>query len=68
MPMQPYDPQAKCPKCWGDDVGAIYHETDRFEYLGCPSCQGNGSPEHIRRDCRRCGYAWAEACLTKENP
>lgn len=65
--MNPYDPNAKCPKCGGEDVASAFREF---------VIQGNGtSPttigvakENILRTCRRCHFSWPELPLDARSP
>lgn len=59
--LQPLNLEATCPKCGHDDIGVSYHRLWPYQ-PGC-DCFGRGRMEHMRRDCRRCHYDWAEACL-----
>lgn len=53
--MKSYDPGATCPKC-GAMAGVAYCNKE------CP-CVPSPEGEHLRRDCRRCGYRWQEGCV-----
>jgi hypothetical protein len=61
--VNPYNPQAQCPKCRHDDVGTRFHDGS---WKGCPwGCPASASlKEHIERHCRRCHYEWAELPAT----
>lgn len=54
--LDPFNPDATCPKCGHDGVEAKY-----CVYTGAFSHQ---TTEWIRRQCKRCGFLWDERCLT----
>lgn len=57
--MKTYDAKSRCPKCGNAYCDSKYHEKPGGQ---CFEAEG----EHVDRICRRCGYQWAEACLTPE--
>lgn len=61
--MNPYNENARCPKCGGDTIGS------RFCSGQYPS-HGYYDPPHegteaIHRACARCGFSWSEAPIDK---
>ena len=54
--MQPYNPNAICPKCGGGVIGTA-HQEKVVHY------NRTIAPERIYRICRHCGYEWNEAPL-----
>lgn len=59
--MNPYNPQAPCPKCGYPAVSTRYHA--KPELLQICKKSGGVESEHLHRTCERCGYEWLEACL-----
>lgn len=61
--MKPFDPEATCIKCGGDDISTRYEA--KKVCLRCkPGDIGpHSSPERLSRHCRRCGYDWYEKPL-----
>ena len=55
--LSPFSEASICPKCSNADVGSLY-----VEGCGDPKCSWHA--EHIRRTCKRCGYAWPEGVLS----
>lgn len=54
-PMKRYDPNARCPKCGGRNIGSRYAEhLDRVR---------DTIKKTIKRVCARCLYEWEEAPL-----
>jgi len=53
-----FNPDARCAKCAGEDIGSAY----------CPTGRHFCEPKYhdvalIHRNCRRCGYSWPELPL-----
>lgn len=66
--MKPFDAEAKCPKCGGDDLATTFHAASDLTHpmaVGRDRCDVHD--EHIHRHCRRCGYDWIEAPLDKRD-
>jgi rubredoxin len=68
--MQKYSENCRCPKCGFREVATQFHpypNKQQFNTLGsfhlCDS--SNIWNEHIDRRCNRCGYVWAQECLSK---
>ena len=62
-PLQPFNPEAKCPKCGHGEVGVRYvAPVKTYDVRG----EATEHPEQMRRLCERCGYGWAEAPLSPE--
>ena len=64
MPMKPYDPAAKCPKCGHPVVTTNFcagHDEEGYHkpLIIIPSHHG----EALHRQCMQCGYGWLEACV-----
>lgn len=65
MALPPFNAEAICPKCGGEEIG-IYYSRNRYH---CSYDCGNELPwqdrevAHMERKCRRCGYRWIEAPL-----
>ncbi len=58
--LQPYTPEAVCPKCGTANVGTAYCPGRRESW----QCQrGFPEGEHLHRVCRTCRYEWPERCL-----
>lgn len=61
--MIPYNPNARCSKCGGEDVSSIWMPQERC----LPDCtvisRNHNMPERIERKCDRCGYTWLEEPL-----
>ena len=60
--MKPFDPDSRCPKCGGEDVGTHY-SASYWDCLYSCSRRNSMTGEHMERTCRRCGYRWVEAPL-----
>ena len=60
IPMNVYDPKAKCEKCDGEEIATVYcgHPL--------PDKKSPGIKEHFHRQCKRCGFNWVEKCLNSE--
>lgn len=58
-----YDQNARCPKCYHDDISTQY--VKQGERYGQP-CEfypvDVREHEHLHRHCRRCSFEWCEAC------
>jgi len=57
-----FNPEAKCPKCGGDDIGVFYHGGWCYGF----ACWLKIDEEHLCRRCCRCQYTWVERCIDKE--
>lgn len=57
--MKPYNKDAICPKCGGDDIGSSYQKGNSWHDSYCPANMN----EHICRYCRNCHYRWPEEPL-----
>lgn len=59
----------RCPKC---GIEFTYAAIPTLHYCRAtcilPSCPLDLDIEHLHRNCPRCGYPWAEACIPKEVP
>lgn len=62
MTLNPFDPEATCPKCGHGDIATTYHE----EEVPLDPCWNRVEGEHHDRYCRRCGYEWCEAVLQEK--
>lgn len=70
MTLPTYNPDATCPQCASDDIGTRYTDTWTTDCMSTyappaydgarPVCHYHRGPHH-HRNCRRCGYRWAEA-------
>lgn len=61
--MKPYDPQARCAKCGGEQVRAWWRESTKQDFSWDNRHRRIVDEEYLHRTCERCGYAWAEACV-----
>lgn len=62
--LDPFDPQAACPKCGTEEVGATWHAGAVLApRSACWDVQLHEAVigEHICRHCSRCSYGWCEA-------
>ena len=59
--LKPFDAEAKCPKCGGDNISATYHAAGASRPMD--DCWNTvvEDVEHHDRYCRRCSYEWCEA-------
>ena len=57
--LPPFGSVKECPKCGEPSPVKCWHDPggESDEWRGTPP-----SPEHMERQCVRCGYEWAEAC------
>lgn len=65
--MNPYNPEAKCPKCGCTGIKNLYHPRSEGRYYD--GFANFGQPinhEFIERECFNCGYKWNEAPLTTD--
>ena len=60
-----FNPEAKCSKCGGDNIGTAWcpGTTKRFERI-VYNC--NLDYEHIHRWCSRCKYKWNEETIENQ--
>jgi hypothetical protein len=61
-------PDIECPKCQVKKISTIWHpasawpvKTSRDVYWECTRI--TGIRQHLCRECKNCGYTWAEACM-----
>ena len=54
-------PMPKCIKCGAHDANTEYRRA--LTVLDSRHIDWGPEIEHLRRQCRRCGYAWPEAVL-----
>lgn len=70
MTLPPYNPDAKCPKCGGGEVDAMWCPADATSNVSRRDAPDkdhlNVYAEHMDRTCTRCGYAWPEAPMDQE--
>lgn len=60
--LQPFDPEAGCPKCCSEQVSATWHAT-AVALQPCWTTRlviDRVTTEHLCRRCERCGYGWCE--------
>ena len=55
MSLSPYNPNATCPKCGGEDI--------HTQFVPCLTRKNPSDEDVIIRRCARCGYPWHEAPL-----
>ena len=60
MKLQPFDAEAKCPKCDGDDISTHYHSSGESRPMDKCWNTDIADSEHHDRYCRRCSYEWYE--------
>jgi hypothetical protein len=60
MSLQPFSDRPECPKCLCTDIGTSYCEAPKYHWQKCATLVG--LKEHLHRKCRRCSFAWVEAC------
>lgn len=68
MTLPPLNPDARCPKCGGEQVSMLYRES--YCLPGACGVRYGNPAEHIDRVCQRCHHIWAEDVFrpTKDVP
>ena len=67
--LQPYNPEAKCPKCGGEVKTSHAAKGNGRTWSKCPECsERDGGREHLDRYCARCHYVWPEAVIPRVKP
>jgi hypothetical protein len=63
MQLSFYNPDARCPKCYHDDISTQYVKQGGRYGQPCEFYPADiREHEHQHRHCRRCGYEWCESC------
>jgi hypothetical protein len=62
--LPPYNAAAKCAKCGFDRVSSRWCAKAEKQDSICADMKPH--VEHMVRFCRRCAFAWMEACMDKE--
>jgi hypothetical protein len=63
MQLPIYNPSAKCPKCYHDDISTQYVKQGGRYGQPCEFYPTDiREHEHMHRHCRRCSYEWCESC------
>ena len=75
--MEPYNPDAKCPKCGCTGIKNKFHAKGSWKSIPTMYDTKNGVwtaytqipviQDYITRECFNCGYTWEEAPLDAEN-
>ena len=63
--LPPYNPEAKCPKCGGEEAGVYWVPKGRIVGTDSPHGQMYQPYDALRRRCETCGYEWEEAPCDK---
>jgi len=56
--LPPFDESTQCPKCGDCDIAICFCKGSIWSW----ECAFRQRGEHLHRQCRRCHYAWLEAC------
>ena len=60
--LKPFNEEAKCPKCDGDDLNTIWLPKRDERRYGKRYNYNAPEEECIKRMCERCRFEWYEAC------
>ena len=76
--MNPYNSDAKCPKCGCTGIRNKFYKKDTFKHFDggftidemegkqyYPPYESKVEQDHISRECFNCGYKWDEAPLAE---
>lgn len=65
MTLQPFQENAKCPKCHSHKIGSEWRRAftgwDELLKSSPPKHEGRPLEEHLLRECSTCSYTWPEA-------